>query len=138
MSTQVLGDNLLALIKAYDYRGIPMPIVRRIAKQVLVALAYLHTTCSIIHTDLKPENIMLTQALKPRKFVPLPPNPASAAHASNGAVLALDSPICQANLAGMPASLNTRCSSIKVQGPGQGVVPGRHAMSCCCLLHVIA
>ena len=30
----MLGDNLLALIKAMDYRGIPIPIVQRITKQV--------------------------------------------------------------------------------------------------------
>ena len=71
-SFQVLGDNLLALIKEYNYRGIPIPLARRIARQVLVALHYLHTTCQIIHTDLKPENIMLTQALRPRKRPPPP------------------------------------------------------------------
>ena len=77
---QVLGDNLLALIKLYNYRGIPIPIVRRIARQVLVALDYLHTTCQIIHTDLKPENIMLTQALRPRKWAPTPDAPTPSRH----------------------------------------------------------
>ncbi|KAK9806053.1 hypothetical protein WJX73_009418 [Symbiochloris irregularis] len=72
MVFEVLGDNLLALIKEYNYRGIPPSLVRRIARQVLVALHYLHTTCAIIHTDLKPENIMLTQALRPRKRPPQP------------------------------------------------------------------
>ena len=33
-AAQVLGDNLLALIKAMDYRGIPIPIVKRITWQV--------------------------------------------------------------------------------------------------------
>ena len=33
-AVQVLGDNLLALIKAMDYRGIPIPIVKRITRQV--------------------------------------------------------------------------------------------------------
>ena len=33
-AAQVLGDNLLALIKAMDYRGIPIPVVKRIAWQV--------------------------------------------------------------------------------------------------------
>jgi serine/threonine-protein kinase SRPK3 len=32
MSLEVLGKNMLSLIKKYDYRGIPIPIVRRIAK----------------------------------------------------------------------------------------------------------
>lgn len=89
----MLGDNLLALIKAYNYRGIPIPIVRRIAKQVLVALDYLHTTCHIIHTDLKPENIMLTQALRPRtqeRSRPAPQSPPRPSHLSNGASIKVD------------------------------------------------
>ena len=33
---EVLGENLLDLIIKYDYKGIPMPIVKTIARQVLV------------------------------------------------------------------------------------------------------
>ena len=32
---QVLGDNLLSLIKAYSYRNIPLELVKHIAKQVM-------------------------------------------------------------------------------------------------------
>lgn len=35
-----------------------MPIVREITRQVLMGLDYLHRICKIIHTDLKPENIV--------------------------------------------------------------------------------
>jgi len=38
----VLGDNLLALIKHFDYRGIPIPVVRNMARDMLVGLDYLH------------------------------------------------------------------------------------------------
>ena len=31
---QVLGDNLLSLIKAYSYRNIPLHLVKHITKQV--------------------------------------------------------------------------------------------------------
>ncbi len=62
MSFEVLGKNLLSMVKKYDYRGIPMPIVREITKQLLMALDYMHRICKLIHTDLKPENI--TFALK--------------------------------------------------------------------------
>jgi hypothetical protein len=31
---QVLGDNLLSLIKLHNYRGIPIPTVKRITRQV--------------------------------------------------------------------------------------------------------
>ena len=59
MSFEMLGDNLLKVIKKYDYRGIPIPIVKNFVRQILVGLDFLHRHCSIIHTDLKPENILI-------------------------------------------------------------------------------
>jgi serine/threonine-protein kinase SRPK3 len=60
MAFEVLGKNLLSLIKKYDYRGIPLPIVRRLTKQLLLGLDYMHRVCGIIHTDLKPENVVFS------------------------------------------------------------------------------
>ena len=56
---ECLGDNLLSLIKRYDYQGVPIRIVKLITRQVLLGLDYLHRHCGIIHTDLKPENFLL-------------------------------------------------------------------------------
>lgn len=77
---EVMGPSLLHLIKQSEYRGIQIPGVRRIIKQVvdrthwiektgtrklyksfqvLQGLEYLHDECGIIHTDLKPENILI-------------------------------------------------------------------------------
>lgn len=61
MVFEYLGDNLLTLIKRYDYRGLPLPMVKEIAKNILIGLDYLHRELSIIHTDLKPENVMLVK-----------------------------------------------------------------------------
>mmetsp|Transcript_15849 Transcript_15849/g.11190 ORF Transcript_15849/g.11190 Transcript_15849/m.11190 type:complete len:81 (-) Transcript_15849:532-774(-) len=58
MAFEVLGKNLLNLIKKYDYRGIPMHIVRKITMQMIMGLDYMHRICGIIHTDLKPENVV--------------------------------------------------------------------------------
>ena len=47
-----LGDNLLTLVKLYDYRGIPMESVKMVARCTLEALDFLHSKLQIIHTDL--------------------------------------------------------------------------------------
>lgn len=59
MVFEVLGENLLGLIKRYQHRGVPTHIVQQIAKQVLLGLDYMHQSCGIIHTDLKPENVLI-------------------------------------------------------------------------------
>lgn len=89
MVFEVLGENLLGLIKRYQNRGVPEHIVRQIAKQVLLGLDYIHRCCGIIHTDLKPENVLIciddveavvkaeletTPAAVPTKLVGVPPS----------------------------------------------------------------
>jgi len=64
MIFEVLGSNLLDLIKFYNYQGIPLPLVKAICKQVLIGLDYMHTRCEMIHTDLKPENVLLDHSIK--------------------------------------------------------------------------
>ena len=59
MVFEIMGVTLLEIIKRYNYKGIPLPIVRVIAKQVLIGLDYLNRMCGIIHTDLKPENVLI-------------------------------------------------------------------------------
>jgi serine/threonine-protein kinase SRPK3 len=60
MVFEILGVNLLEIMKRYDSQGIPIPLVRRMAKQILIGLDYLHRVCKIIHTDLKPENVSMS------------------------------------------------------------------------------
>ena len=59
MVFEIVGVTLLELIKRYNYRGIPLPFIRIITKQILIGLDFLHRFCNIIHTDLKPENILV-------------------------------------------------------------------------------
>ncbi|XVE61577.1 hypothetical protein DITRI_Ditri06bG0051600 [Diplodiscus trichospermus] len=67
MVFEYLGDNLLTLIKYSDYRGMPIHMVKEVCFHVLVGLDYLHRELSIIHTDLKLENILLLSMIDPSK-----------------------------------------------------------------------
>ncbi|XP_015815008.3 SRSF protein kinase 1b isoform X2 [Nothobranchius furzeri] len=60
MVFEVLGYHLLKWIIKSNYQGLPLPCVKSIIRQVLQGLDYLHSKCKIIHTDIKPENILLT------------------------------------------------------------------------------
>jgi len=66
MAFEILGVNLLEIIKRYDYKGIPLHLIRILAKQCLIGLDYLNRMCSLIHTDLKPENVVIS--LKPEEL----------------------------------------------------------------------
>lgn len=59
MVFEVLGHNLLKFIIRSNYQGIPLYNVKLIMKQVFEGLHYLHTKCQIIHTDIKPENVLI-------------------------------------------------------------------------------
>lgn len=56
---EALGCSLYKLIVKNNYQGLAIAQVKSIIKQVLQGLDYLHTKCRIIHTDIKPENILL-------------------------------------------------------------------------------
>uniref|UniRef100_A0A3P9M4D4 non-specific serine/threonine protein kinase n=1 Tax=Oryzias latipes TaxID=8090 RepID=A0A3P9M4D4_ORYLA len=60
MVFEVLGHHLLKWIIKSNYQGLPLACVKSIIKQVLQGLDYLHSKCQIIHTDIKPENILMT------------------------------------------------------------------------------
>eukprot|EP00536_Pseudo-nitzschia_multiseries_P006326 jgi/Psemu1/286393/fgenesh1_pg.132_\ len=59
MVFSMLGCNLLSVIKAFNYRGIPIPVVKNMILGICRGLDFLHRKCHIIHTDLKPENVLL-------------------------------------------------------------------------------
>ena len=67
MVFDVLGDNLLTLIKRYEYLGVPLLGVKALTRAMLRGLRYLHSVKNIIHTDLKPENVLLTTALPEKR-----------------------------------------------------------------------
>lgn len=62
ISTELLGMNLYEFIKAHDFRGFSLKLIRRFTKQMLSTLVLLHAK-KVIHCDLKPENILLVHPL---------------------------------------------------------------------------
>lgn len=67
---EVLGHNLLWLIRKYDHQGIPIALCKQLSRQMLSGLDYIHSKCEIIHTDIKPENFLLDvmDPLDPKDF----------------------------------------------------------------------
>ncbi|KAJ2894896.1 serine/threonine protein kinase, CMGC [Coemansia aciculifera] len=45
--------------KSKQSDGLPVPLVKQISRQIIAGLAYLHGPCNMIHTDLKPENLLV-------------------------------------------------------------------------------
>jgi dual specificity tyrosine-phosphorylation-regulated kinase 2/3/4 len=58
ISFELFSINLYEFIKANNFRGVPLSLVRRFAIQILQSLKFLEEE-NIIHCDLKPENILL-------------------------------------------------------------------------------
>ena len=59
LALEPLGPSLLDLIIDYSYGGCPLSVVAWIMRDVLAGLDFLHSKCKIIHTDIKPENVLL-------------------------------------------------------------------------------
>eukprot|EP00250_Pteridium_aquilinum_P021709 c25203_g1_i1 orf=337-882(+) len=53
-----LGPSLYDFLRANDYRPFSVDLVRDFGRQLLESVAYMHSL-SLIHTDLKPENVLL-------------------------------------------------------------------------------
>ncbi|XP_010891689.3 SRSF protein kinase 3 isoform X2 [Esox lucius] len=56
---ELLGPDLRCWQLCFGNPGLPLSCVKQVISQVLQALDYLHIQCKIIHTDIKPENILL-------------------------------------------------------------------------------
>lgn len=62
ISTELLGMNLYEFIKAHEFKGFSLRLIRRFCKQMLASLVLLKGH-RVIHCDLKPENILLAHPM---------------------------------------------------------------------------
>ncbi|KAK3688905.1 kinase-like domain-containing protein [Podospora appendiculata] len=59
LASKAMGPDLSKYRRLFPKFRIPLPIMKTITRQLLLALSYLHQTCRVIHTDIKPQNIMI-------------------------------------------------------------------------------
>ncbi|KAI0040411.1 kinase-like protein [Auriscalpium vulgare] len=69
--TEPLLQNLSSYVLRWPYHAIPMALLKRVTRQTLLALDYLHTECNIIHTDVKPSNILFVPPRGPTSLFAL-------------------------------------------------------------------
>jgi serine/threonine protein kinase len=51
--TSLHGDSLYRVMKNYNPKGFPLPVVRVIARDIISAINLMHTKGNMAHTDLK-------------------------------------------------------------------------------------
>ncbi|KAL6302252.1 kinase-like protein [Sparassis latifolia] len=57
--TELLSENVYSFSTNWKDERMPIPLVKRITRQVILGIDYLHNACDIIHTDIKPANILI-------------------------------------------------------------------------------
>ncbi|POR39117.1 Uncharacterized protein TPAR_00676 [Tolypocladium paradoxum] len=83
---KAMGPDMSTYRRLFPNLRIPLHLMKQISRQLLLSLSYLHDTCRVIHTDIKPQNILVETPAINRMFEQAP----SEAFRSHG--LSLDPP----------------------------------------------
>ncbi|GJE89706.1 kinase-like protein [Phanerochaete sordida] len=59
LALEPLSESLHSFSKRWGGARFPSGFVRRVMRQVVQGIDFMHTECNIIHTDIKPDNVML-------------------------------------------------------------------------------
>ncbi|KAG8415453.1 hypothetical protein J3458_009300 [Metarhizium acridum] len=69
---KAMGPDMSKYRRLFPKLRIPLPLMKVISKQLLLALSYLHDTCRVIHTDIKPQNILIETSAINKMFQQAP------------------------------------------------------------------
>ncbi|KAI0912686.1 kinase-like protein [Ustulina deusta] len=54
-----MGSDMSHYRNLFSRAKLPIPVAKKVTKELLIALAFLHDSCQVIHTDIKPQNILI-------------------------------------------------------------------------------
>ncbi|KAH7888965.1 kinase-like domain-containing protein [Phlebopus sp. FC_14] len=54
-----MDPDMVRCRRLFPQLRIPIPIAKKMSRDLVAALVFLHDTCSVIHTDIKPQNILV-------------------------------------------------------------------------------
>jgi serine/threonine protein kinase len=66
--TELLGTDVYSVLKEKKYKGFTLPVVSKILRQLLEGMVILKSL-GIVHSDLKPENIIVDKFLPNVKII---------------------------------------------------------------------
>jgi len=58
--TELLSENLTSFSRRWNNDRISQALAKVITRQIILGLDYLHNSCSILHTDIKPSNVLFS------------------------------------------------------------------------------